>query len=63
MVVPGLAFTLDGRRLGYGGGYYDRFLAALPASATTVGLCFREQLVDDLPLDPHDLAVALVITA
>jgi 5-formyltetrahydrofolate cyclo-ligase len=63
VVVPGLAFTSDGHRLGYGGGYFDRLLARLPGSATTVGVCFREQLVDDLPLDPHDRPVDLVISA
>jgi 5-formyltetrahydrofolate cyclo-ligase len=63
VVVPGLAFTPDGHRLGYGQGHYDRFLATLPASAVTVGICFREQLLDDLPLDPHDLPVDHVITA
>ncbi len=63
VVVPGLAFTLGGGRLGYGGGYYDRFLASLPASAVTVGVCFHEQLVDDLPLDPHDVPVRLLVTA
>ncbi len=63
VVVPGLAFTPGGHRLGYGGGYYDRFLASLPPSAVTVGVCFHEQLVDDLPLDPHDRPVDLVVTA
>jgi 5-formyltetrahydrofolate cyclo-ligase len=62
VIVPGLAFTPDGHRLGYGGGYYDRFLASLPPSVVTIGLCFREQVVDDLPLDPHDLPVDHVVT-
>jgi 5-formyltetrahydrofolate cyclo-ligase len=62
VVVPGLAFTPDGHRLGYGQGHYDRFLSRLPATAVTVGICFREQLVDDLPLDAHDLPVGMVVT-
>jgi 5-formyltetrahydrofolate cyclo-ligase len=62
VVVPGLAFTLDGRRLGQGGGHYDRFLARLRADCTTVGAAFAEQLVDDLPTEPHDIRVDMVVT-
>ena len=56
VVVPGLAFTLDGRRLGQGGGHYDRFLPRLRPDCVTIGACFAEQLVDDLPREPHDTA-------
>ena len=62
VLVPGLAFTRDGRRLGQGGGHYDRFLADLPSSCATVGVCFAEQMVDDLPEEPHDRKVGLVVT-
>lgn len=61
VIVPGLAFTTKGDRLGYGRGYYDRFLPTL--SATSVGVCFTEQLVDDLPLADHDVRVDLVVSA
>ena len=61
VIVPGLAFTPDGRRLGYGGGYYDKFLAGL--STPNVGVCFTEQLVDDIPFEPHDVRVQQVISA
>lgn len=61
VIVPGLAFTVDGARLGYGGGYYDRFLAA--HSAPSVGVCFAEQLVDELPTDAHDVRVHRVVSA
>ena len=48
MIVPGLAFTTAGDRLGYGQGYYDRFLPTV--SAPSVGVCFVDQLVDEMPL-------------
>ena len=60
-VVPGLAFTRDGWRLGYGGGYYDRLLLEAPR-ARSVGIAFEEQLVESLPLDPWDRAVGFVCT-
>jgi len=60
VLVPGLAFTIEGARLGRGGGHYDRFLRTCPA--TTIGVCFAEQLVDELPLETHDICVSAVIT-
>ncbi len=62
VVVPGLAFTRDGRRLGQGGGYYDRFLPLVRNDCTTIGVCFAEQLVDDLATEPHDRILDLVVT-
>ena len=62
VLVPGLAFTVAGARLGQGGGHYDRFLPLLPASCTSVGVCFAEQLVDDLPSQPHDANVDEVVS-
>ena len=61
--VPGLAFDRRGHRLGHGHGYFDRFLARLPAATPTVGLAYRFQLVDRLPVDPHDRTVQTVLTA
>ena len=62
VVVPGLAFTRDGGRLGRGRGYYDRFLAALPAEVSTVALAFACQMRDTLPMEPHDYRVQMVFT-
>jgi 5-formyltetrahydrofolate cyclo-ligase len=61
VIVPGLAFTPDGYRLGYGGGFYDRFLPAV--SAPNAGVCFAEQVVDTLPVEAHDIRVQRVISA
>jgi 5-formyltetrahydrofolate cyclo-ligase len=61
VIVPGLAFTVDGVRLGYGGGFYDRFLPQV--AAPNAGVCFSEQLVDALPFQTHDVRVQQVISA
>ena len=59
--VPGLAFDRGGRRIGYGGGYYDRFLRGLPVF--TVGLVFGFQVLDEgLPAGRFDLPVDAIVT-
>lgn len=66
VIVPGLAFTPAGDRLGYGAGFYDVFLAALATMAPgvpNVGVCFAEQLVESMPVEPHDVRVQRVISA
>ena len=60
VIVPALTYDRDGYRLGYGGGYYDRFLAAV--TAYTVGLARVRLIKDKLPREPHDVAVKNVIT-
>ncbi len=62
VVVPGVAFTLAGHRLGQGGGWYDRFLARARPDALTVGVCFVEQVLDEVPAEPHDIVLDRVIT-
>ncbi|MDR1588738.1 MAG: 5-formyltetrahydrofolate cyclo-ligase [Oscillospiraceae bacterium] len=60
IIVPALAFDGEGFRLGYGGGYYDRYLPG--ARAYTVGLARRRLLERAVPREPHDIAVRRVIT-
>jgi 5-formyltetrahydrofolate cyclo-ligase len=60
-LVLGLAFDRLGYRLGHGAGYFDRFLAGRPFPA--IGLAFGVQVVDELPREPHDVAMAAVVTA
>lgn len=60
VVVPGVAFTRDGARLGRGRGYYDRYLEQSEMRAFCVGVCFAHQLVDALPVEPHDRAMDAV---
>jgi 5-formyltetrahydrofolate cyclo-ligase len=62
VIVPGLAFTAAGGRLGQGGGWYDRFLAAVDPRCVTVGVGFAEQVVDQLPIEAHDIALDWVVT-
>ena len=61
VVVPGVAFDAEGRRLGLGRGYYDRLLATAPG-ALRVGFAFDWQLVASVPVEPHDLSMDLVVT-
>lgn len=62
MLLPGAAFSLEGHRMGYGGGYYDRYLAALPCRPVCCGLCYELQLVQQLPHEPHDQIMDLLVT-
>lgn len=59
-VVPGVAFTPDGKRLGRGRGFYDRMLASFRGVSCGVG--FDEQIVPELPVEPHDVKLSYVAT-
>ena len=59
--VPGLAFTRDGKRLGYGGGWYDRLLADAAGDSLKFGIAHAFQIVGDLPCEPHDIPLAGII--
>jgi 5-formyltetrahydrofolate cyclo-ligase len=60
LIVPGLAFTKEGYRLGFGGGYYDRFLSTYNGS--TIALAYEYQLVEELPVELHDIPVQQIVT-
>jgi len=60
ILVPGVAFDLCGRRLGRGKGYYDHLLAAL--RGTTCAVAFDQQLVDAIPVEPHDVCLNCILT-
>ncbi len=62
VIVPGVAFTEQGHRLGRGGGYYDRFLMKLKRKAYSIGLAFEEQMVNQLPIEENDMPVDCIIT-
>ena len=61
IVVPGVAFTIDGKRLGRGRGYYDKYLSQSEFHATRIGVCYKHQLVDELPTEPYDISMGAVV--
>ena len=61
MVVPGLGFTANGERLGYGKGFYDRWLATHP-SACRIGFAYAAQVLTALPGEAHDERLDLLVT-
>ncbi len=62
VIVPGSVFDRQGGRLGYGGGYYDRFLAMRAPQATRIALAYELQIVDKIHLEPHDQTMDMIIT-
>lgn len=60
VIVPGIAFGEDGHRLGFGGGYYDRFLAG--TNAKKIGVCFDGQVVAHIDHDAHDIPMDMIVT-
>jgi 5-formyltetrahydrofolate cyclo-ligase len=62
VLVPGVAFDRAGRRLGYGGGFYDRLLPLLPAATPRIAGALELQVVARVPAGPQDVAVSIVVT-
>ena len=62
VILPGIAFGLKGERIGYGKGYYDRFLRKIPREIPLVGLAYHFQIVDHIPIKKHDRIVFKVLT-
>ena len=62
ILVPGIAFSRDGHRLGRGNGFYDRLLAGRAASAVKLGVCFSFQRLETVPVEPHDIVMDQVMT-
>lgn len=73
VIVPGLAYDVSGGRIGYGGGYYDRFIANLRSDVEGLGtgakqpllvsLLFKDQLINEVPIASHDFRVDMLITS
>lgn len=62
VIAPGVAFDARCRRLGYGAGFYDRFLSALPDTTPVIAVAFEAQIVATVPHEPHDQPVSAVVT-
>ena len=62
VIVPGAVFSRSRDRIGYGGGYYDRFLENNPM-CMTIAVCYDFQIVDKLPAEPHDIRPQIIISA
>ncbi len=60
IIVPGIAFTKQGHRLGFGKGYYDRLL--VKSEALKAALCFSFQIIDEIPVEEHDIPVDVIVT-
>lgn len=62
IIVPGVVFDRARHRIGYGAGYYDRFLARVGPACRTAGIAFDLQVVDRVPAEKHDIPLDMVIT-
>ena len=63
MLIPGLCFDIKGRRIGYGGGYYDRYLSKCPKDKFHItALAYEYQIFESLPFDKNDKPVNLIVT-
>lgn len=61
-VLPGLAFDNQGGRLGYGGGFYDRFLCKVSEEAKLIAVAYNFQILDNVPMEPYDFRIQGIIT-
>ncbi|MCG2709924.1 MAG: 5-formyltetrahydrofolate cyclo-ligase [Thermodesulfovibrionales bacterium] len=62
IIIPGAAFDVSGNRLGYGAGFYDRLLAGIKKKIPIIAPAYEEQIVDDIPSEPHDIKVDKIVT-
>jgi len=62
VIVPGIVFDKNGHRIGYGYGYYDRFLKTIKKDVVKIGLAFDFQLIDKIPEEEHDVPLDVVVT-
>lgn len=62
IIVPGIAFDSNKNRLGFGAGYYDVFLKDIAKQCLTIGIAFEAQMVDNVPVEGHDIPLDIIIT-
>lgn len=62
VIMPGVAFDMQGTRLGYGAGYYDKLLSGLKRNIPLIAIAYEEQTVDSLPSEDHDIRIDMIVT-
>lgn len=62
MIVPGVAFTRSGARLGRGKGFYDKYMSRKEFHAYTIGVCYPCQITDNIPVEPHDKIIDSIVS-
>ena len=62
IILPGVVFDVNGGRIGYGGGYYDKYLQNLDESIPKVALCYDFQVINKVPMEEHDIKADCIIT-
>lgn len=62
VIIPGAGFDLTGNRIGYGGGFYDRFFMRLNPSVPKIALAFHTQVIEQVPCDKHDSKITVLVT-
>ncbi len=62
VLIPGLGFDLQGNRIGYGAGYYDRLLSGMKKAIPVIAPAYEEQIVDSIPAEQHDRKVDIIVT-
>ena len=61
IIVPGVVFTRSGQRIGRGKGYYDKYLSRANFRATKIGVCYSEQIAEQIDVEPHDIVMDCVV--
>lgn len=62
VIVPGIAFDMKGNRLGFGGGFFDKFLKKMPKKTVKIALAFPSQILKSVPVETHDVKMDYIIT-
>ena len=62
VIIPGAGFDVEGNRIGYGGGYYDRLLSLLTRHVPVIAPAYEEQIIDSIPSESHDIKVSMIVT-
>lgn len=62
IIIPGVGFDKNCNRLGFGGGYYDRFLVKRKKEASAIAICYENQIVEAVPTDSYDIPMDIVVT-